>query len=229
MWIARTAQRRERSRRRSGLLRGKHRCRKFQDGCRCRLRPRFGVLLRDLYRSPLQSNILQTEIQTAARVAKLIFDSGLARVPRPTDMVGFIRGHVYKPEYASLAATKTAHAAGWLSAARQTARDKGNKVQLSRSMIPNARDVIPQKRHLVFRSLQKNEESISRIDHPQRPEILVHDRDVQKLPLFHDRPDVFQQVTRPAEDNILGHHRSNGDGAIQSPGKCSSGEQHPFW
>lgn len=50
---------------------------------------------------PLQSNILETEIQTAARVAKLVFDSGLARVPRPTDMVAFIRSHVYKPEYPS--------------------------------------------------------------------------------------------------------------------------------
>jgi malate dehydrogenase (oxaloacetate-decarboxylating)(NADP+) len=60
---------------------------------------------------PLQSNILETEIQTAARVTKLVFDSGLARVPRPADMVAFIRGHVYKPEYASLATTKTAHAA----------------------------------------------------------------------------------------------------------------------
>jgi malate dehydrogenase (oxaloacetate-decarboxylating)(NADP+) len=48
---------------------------------------------------PLQSNILETEIQTAARVAKLVFDSGLARVPRPSDMVAFIRGQVYKPEY----------------------------------------------------------------------------------------------------------------------------------
>lgn len=48
---------------------------------------------------PLQSNILETEIQTAARVAKLVFDSGLARVPRPADMVAFIRGQVYKPEY----------------------------------------------------------------------------------------------------------------------------------
>jgi malate dehydrogenase (oxaloacetate-decarboxylating)(NADP+) len=48
---------------------------------------------------PLQSNILETEIQTAARVARLVFDSGLARVPRPADMVGFIREHVYKPEY----------------------------------------------------------------------------------------------------------------------------------
>lgn len=48
---------------------------------------------------PLQSNILETEIQTAARVAKLAFDSGLARVARPADMVAFIRDHVYKPEY----------------------------------------------------------------------------------------------------------------------------------
>jgi malate dehydrogenase (oxaloacetate-decarboxylating)(NADP+) len=48
---------------------------------------------------PLQSNILEVEIRTAARVAKLVFDSGLARVGRPTDMVGFIRQHVYKPEY----------------------------------------------------------------------------------------------------------------------------------
>jgi malate dehydrogenase (oxaloacetate-decarboxylating)(NADP+) len=48
---------------------------------------------------PLQSNILETEIQTAARVAKLVFDSGLARVKRPNDMVTLIRQHVYDPEY----------------------------------------------------------------------------------------------------------------------------------
>jgi malate dehydrogenase (oxaloacetate-decarboxylating)(NADP+) len=48
---------------------------------------------------PLQSNILETEIQTAARVAKLVFDSGLARVKPPADMVAFIREQVYKPEY----------------------------------------------------------------------------------------------------------------------------------
>jgi malate dehydrogenase (oxaloacetate-decarboxylating)(NADP+) len=60
---------------------------------------------------PLQANILETEIQTAARVAKLAFDSGLARVPRPADMVAFIRSHVYKPEYPELATTKAAQAA----------------------------------------------------------------------------------------------------------------------
>jgi malate dehydrogenase (oxaloacetate-decarboxylating)(NADP+) len=48
---------------------------------------------------PLQANILETEIQTAARVAKLVFDAGLARVSRPADLVSFIRQHVYKPEY----------------------------------------------------------------------------------------------------------------------------------
>ena len=51
---------------------------------------------------PLQSNILEIEIQTAARVAKVVFDSGLARVDRPADMVAFIRQHVYKPEYKKL-------------------------------------------------------------------------------------------------------------------------------
>jgi malate dehydrogenase (oxaloacetate-decarboxylating)(NADP+) len=57
---------------------------------------------------PLQSNILETEIQTAARVAKLVFDLGLARVERPTDMVAFIRRHVYKPEYHAAALSKAA-------------------------------------------------------------------------------------------------------------------------
>jgi malate dehydrogenase (oxaloacetate-decarboxylating)(NADP+) len=48
---------------------------------------------------PLQSNILETEIQTAARVAKVVFDSGLARVDQPEDLVSFIRRQVYEPKY----------------------------------------------------------------------------------------------------------------------------------
>ena len=52
---------------------------------------------------PPQSNILETEIQTAARVVKLVFDSGLARINRPEDMVALIRQHVYKPEYPATA------------------------------------------------------------------------------------------------------------------------------
>ncbi len=51
---------------------------------------------------PPQSNILEIEIKVAARVAKVVFDSGLARVARPADLEAFIRGHVYKPEYRSL-------------------------------------------------------------------------------------------------------------------------------
>ena len=52
---------------------------------------------------PLQSNILESEIKTAARVAKLVFDADLARVPRPANMEAFIRKHVYTPEYAAQA------------------------------------------------------------------------------------------------------------------------------
>jgi malate dehydrogenase (oxaloacetate-decarboxylating)(NADP+) len=36
----------------------------------------------------LKQGILEVEIQTAARVAKLVFESGLARVGRPADMMG---------------------------------------------------------------------------------------------------------------------------------------------
>jgi malate dehydrogenase (oxaloacetate-decarboxylating)(NADP+) len=62
-------------------------------------------LLRQGLLYPLQSNVLETEIQTAARVAKLVFDSGLARVERPAgDMVSFIRRHLYKPDYPKEAA-----------------------------------------------------------------------------------------------------------------------------
>jgi malate dehydrogenase (oxaloacetate-decarboxylating)(NADP+) len=52
---------------------------------------------------PPQSDILECEVCTAVRVATLIFDAGLARVTRPDDMEAFIRAHVYKPEYQSLA------------------------------------------------------------------------------------------------------------------------------
>ncbi|MDX6464920.1 MAG: hypothetical protein QOE55_8617 [Acidobacteriaceae bacterium] len=48
---------------------------------------------------PPQSNILEVEVQTAARVAKFVFDAGLARVSRPSDILAFIRKQVYKPEY----------------------------------------------------------------------------------------------------------------------------------
>ena len=52
---------------------------------------------------PPQSHILEVEIRTAARVAKLVFDAGLARVDRPAEMEAFIRQHVYTPDYPTLA------------------------------------------------------------------------------------------------------------------------------
>ena len=51
---------------------------------------------------PKQDDILETEIKTAARVAKLVFDSGLARVGRPADIEAFIREQVYVPDYTPL-------------------------------------------------------------------------------------------------------------------------------
>jgi malate dehydrogenase (oxaloacetate-decarboxylating)(NADP+) len=50
---------------------------------------------------PPQSDILDTEIKVAARVAKVVFDSNLARVAPPADCEAFIRSQVYKPEYRS--------------------------------------------------------------------------------------------------------------------------------
>jgi malate dehydrogenase (oxaloacetate-decarboxylating)(NADP+) len=52
---------------------------------------------------PPQSNILETEIKTAARVAKTVFDSNLAQVERPSDFEAFIRRHTYDPAYPDLA------------------------------------------------------------------------------------------------------------------------------
>jgi len=51
---------------------------------------------------PPQSNILETEIKTAAQTARVVFDNNLARVKRPDDMEAFIRQHVYRPEYSTL-------------------------------------------------------------------------------------------------------------------------------
>jgi malate dehydrogenase (oxaloacetate-decarboxylating)(NADP+) len=48
---------------------------------------------------PPQSDILEVEIQTATRVAKLIFDADLARVERPANIRSWIEGQVYHPQY----------------------------------------------------------------------------------------------------------------------------------
>jgi malate dehydrogenase (oxaloacetate-decarboxylating)(NADP+) len=55
---------------------------------------------------PPQSNILETEITTALRVAEVIFDRGLAGVERPKDLRIFLESQLYKPEYSSAALPK---------------------------------------------------------------------------------------------------------------------------
>src|SRR5207253_3596824 len=51
---------------------------------------------------PPVSAILETELRVAARVAEVIFERGLARVERPTDIQAFIREKAYVPRYRSL-------------------------------------------------------------------------------------------------------------------------------
>jgi malate dehydrogenase (oxaloacetate-decarboxylating)(NADP+) len=52
---------------------------------------------------PPQTDILETEVAVAAKVAAVIFARGLARVDKPADMAAFIGDHVYSPEYPALA------------------------------------------------------------------------------------------------------------------------------
>jgi malate dehydrogenase (oxaloacetate-decarboxylating)(NADP+) len=48
---------------------------------------------------PPQSTILDASLHVAERVAGYIFDNGLARVPRPSDIGALIRARAYRPVY----------------------------------------------------------------------------------------------------------------------------------
>ena len=48
---------------------------------------------------PSQSDILETEVTTAIRVAEFMFDQGLAQVERPRDIRTWIEGQLYRPHY----------------------------------------------------------------------------------------------------------------------------------
>ena len=48
---------------------------------------------------PPMANIHDASVEVAVHVAELIFDRGLARVPRPANIAEFVRSKVYSPEY----------------------------------------------------------------------------------------------------------------------------------
>ena len=48
---------------------------------------------------PPQGRILEASLHVAERIAAHIFDSGLARVPRPDDIAALIRARAYRPDY----------------------------------------------------------------------------------------------------------------------------------
>jgi malate dehydrogenase (oxaloacetate-decarboxylating)(NADP+) len=49
---------------------------------------------------PPQGNVLEVAVQTAARVAQVIFDCWLGPRRSSDNIVALIRQHVYKPQYA---------------------------------------------------------------------------------------------------------------------------------
>ena len=51
---------------------------------------------------PPQSNILETEVRTAERVARLVFERSIAREDPPKDINAWLRAMLYKPEYPAL-------------------------------------------------------------------------------------------------------------------------------
>jgi malate dehydrogenase (oxaloacetate-decarboxylating)(NADP+) len=48
---------------------------------------------------PPVAEIHETLVKEAIDVATMIFDKGLARVPRPADIAAFVRAQVYDPSY----------------------------------------------------------------------------------------------------------------------------------
>jgi malate dehydrogenase (oxaloacetate-decarboxylating)(NADP+) len=48
---------------------------------------------------PSQSEILETEVTTATRIAEFMFDKGLAKAKRPADIRAWIEGQLYLPRY----------------------------------------------------------------------------------------------------------------------------------
>jgi malate dehydrogenase (oxaloacetate-decarboxylating)(NADP+) len=48
---------------------------------------------------PHQSQIFETSIQVAVKVAEQIFEDHLAGIPRPTDIEEHVRKWAYRPEY----------------------------------------------------------------------------------------------------------------------------------
>ncbi len=51
---------------------------------------------------PPQNEVLRIEVETAVKVARMIFEAGLAQVPQPEDLVSWMQGVIYRPEYRPL-------------------------------------------------------------------------------------------------------------------------------
>ena len=52
---------------------------------------------------PKQKDVLRVELHTAVKVARYIFEAGLAQVEQPDDLVDWMQSMLYRPEYKALA------------------------------------------------------------------------------------------------------------------------------
>ena len=52
---------------------------------------------------PHQSQILETSLRVAVKVAAWIFDQDLARISRPADIEAHVRERAYRPQYPTYA------------------------------------------------------------------------------------------------------------------------------
>ncbi len=73
--------------------------------------------------------------------------------------------------------------------------------------VANTLHVIHQQCLFIFHVVQENPENGARGEHPYRPGMLVYNRNVFQASLLHPRRNVLQQVSRPTEHNVTGHHQ----------------------
>src|SRR5690349_20662525 len=78
-----------------------------------------------------------------------------------------------------------------------------------RSVVPDAHDVIANKRSIILGLPQNDLKGISGIEHPRWPGILIDNRNMHKATLFHDRQDILQHVVWVAVGDISRHYGCN--------------------
>ncbi len=76
-------------------------------------------------------------------------------------------------------------------------------------MVSDAHHIFTEKSSFILHLPEEGLESISCMQNPNRPSIMVEDWDVEQAAVPHDRPHIVKPIARTARDNVLRHHRCN--------------------